>query len=361
MTREPGNALRGRGAQAAVGNRFEPLQLTADYEHLDEDEILEDLDRRPATRFFDDESQSIVTENSSPDIMFRYSVNPYRGCEHGCSYCYARPYHEFLGLNPAIDFESVILVKRNAAPLLRDWLARPGYTPETIAFSGVTDCYQPIERRLGLTRACLEVAAECCQPVGIITKNAGVTRDIDLLKRLAAHDAVRVAVSIPTLDARLSRKMEPRTSSPAARLRAVRELADAGVPVQLMTAPVIPGLTDSELPSILAAGREAGARHASYTVLRLPRGVREVFVDWLRITAPESLDRVTALVGAVRNGQLNDSRFGVRHRGEGAYAEQISQTFRAFSRKLGYEQHPGTLNAGAFKPPTTAGGQQWLF
>ncbi|TWT85541.1 Radical SAM superfamily protein [Posidoniimonas polymericola] len=360
MAREPGKPLRGRGAQAPVGNRFEPLQLEADHEHLAEDDILEDLARRPPTRFFDDDSQSVVTENSSPDIMFRYSVNPYRGCEHGCSYCYARPYHEFLGLDPAIDFESVILVKRRAPALLREWLARPRYTPETIAFSGVTDCYQPIERQLRLTRGCLEVAAECLQPVGIITKNAGVTRDIDVLQQLAAHGAGRVAISIPTLNAELSRKMEPRTSSPAARLRAIRELTDAGIPVQLMAAPVIPGLTDSELPAILAAAREAGAVQAGYTLLRLPPGVQEVFMDWLRIAAPESLERVTAMIGAVRGGKLNDSRFGVRHRGEGAYALQIGQAFGAFKRKLGYVDGE-RLNAAAFKPPAAAGGQQWLF
>lgn len=361
MDPSPTNAVHGRGAQTRVQNRYEPLAFEEDWEHLSEEEIADGAASRPRTQFLEDHSKSIVTENDSPDISFRYSLNPYRGCEHGCSYCYARPYHEYLGFSPALDFETKILVKPRAAELFREWLARPTYNPETVVFSGVTDCYQPIERTLRLTRACLEVAAECLQPVGIVTKNAGVTRDIDLLARLAEHDAAGVAISIPTLNAELSRKMEPRTSTPEARLRAIEKLAAAGIRTQVMVAPVIPGLTDSEVPAVLKAAREAGATIAGYTLLRLPAGVREVFMGWLETRFPEHLSRVTALVQSTRGGKLNSADFGQRMRGAGAYAEQIAQTFRAFSHKLGYTSKPERLNASRFQPPRSAHGQQYLF
>lgn len=352
---------RGRGAQTPVGNRYEPIHVEPDHEQLTDDDILELDSRRTPTRFYEDDAKSIVSQNDSPDIPFRYSLNPYRGCEHGCSYCYARPTHEYLGLNPALDFESVVLVKPRAAELFRAWLARPSYEPETVVFSGVTDCYQPAERRLRLTRACLRVAAECRQPVGIVTKNAAVTRDTDLLQELAALGAVSVAISVPTLSRELSRSMEPRTSSPAARLRAITALSSAGVPVHLIMAPVIPGLTDSEAPAILRAGRRAGARSASYSLLRLPRGVREVFVGWLQTAQPDAADRVISRIQATRDGALNHAGFGQRMRGAGPYAEQIAQTFRAFHRTLGYESSPPRPSGQHFRPPVVSGDQRRLF
>ncbi len=252
--------MKGRGAAIQPTNPYLPVHVEADLEHMaDDGEYLAELGR-PPTQYLADESQSIVAENDSPDVGFRYSVNPYRGCSHGCSYCYARPGHEYLGLSAGLDFETKVFVKHRAAELLREFLARPGWRPETIAFSGVTDCYQPAERQFGITRACVAVAAECRQPIGIITKNALVCRDIDLLSQLAAHGAVRVSLSITTLDAKLSRVMEPRTSAPAARLRAIRELNAAGIPANVMVAPVIPGLNDSEIPAVLSAAREAGAK-----------------------------------------------------------------------------------------------------
>lgn len=271
--------FKGRGAHIQPPNRFLAQRVEADFEHVaDDEEYLAQLGR-PPTEYLPDVSESIVTENDSPDVGFRFSVNPYRGCAHGCSYCYARPYHEYLSFSAGLDFESKVLVKHRAPELFRDWLARPAWQPETISFSGVTDCYQPAEREFQLTRRCLEVAAECGQPIGIITKNALVTRDLDVLQQLAAHRAVRVGISITTLDARLARAMEPRTSSPEARLRTIRELTSAGIPTQLMLAPVIPGLNDSEIPAILKAARDAGAEGAGYVLLKLPQSVREIFLD----------------------------------------------------------------------------------
>ncbi|MCA9240429.1 MAG: PA0069 family radical SAM protein [Planctomycetales bacterium] len=355
------NPQHGRGAQTRVPNRYEPLALEVDWEHLTDEDIAEGRADRPRTEFLEDQSQSIISENRSPDIPFRYSLNPYRGCEHGCSYCYARPSHEFLGFSPALDFETKILVKPRAAELFRQWLARAAYRPETVVFSGVTDCYQPVERKLRLTRACLEVATECRQPIGVVTKNAGVTRDLELLAQLAAHNAACVALSIPTLNVELSRRMEPRTSTPEARLRAIERLSAAGIPTQVMVAPVIPGLTDSEIPAVLKAAREAGATTAGYTLLRLPAGVRQVFLGWIDACYPQHTSRVEALVRSTREGKLNCADFGQRMRGEGAYADQIAQTFRAFKQKLGYAEKAPPLDASGFLPPRDSTGQQWLF
>jgi DNA repair photolyase len=353
--------LKGRGSHVQPANPYLTVRRLDDFEHvaLDED-FLAELDR-PETHYLADESQSIVAENDSPDVGFRYSVNPYRGCAHGCSYCYARPYHEYLGFSAGLDFETKVLVKYRAPELLREWLARPGWRPETIAFSGVTDCYQPAERDFELTRRCLEVAVECRQPVGIITKNALVVRDIDLLQRLSAHRAVRVCISITTLDAKLARAMEPRTSSPAARLRTIRELTEAGIPTQLMLAPVIPGLNDSEIPAILKAAREAGAEAAGYVLLKLPTSVREVFLDWLQRTYPDRAGRVEALIRATRDGRLHDSQFGRRQVGTGNIAELIGDTFTLWRKRLRYPEKSEPLNREAFTPPSTTSGQLRLF
>ncbi|MEX2188403.1 MAG: PA0069 family radical SAM protein, partial [Pirellulales bacterium] len=296
----------GRAAQLAPANRFERTRLIDDFEQLDHAGEASD-ERRLPTEFFADDAKTIIRENNSPDIPFRYSINPYRGCEHGCAYCYARPGHETLGLNAGIDFETKILVKHNAAELLRRELSRPSWSAEWIAISGVTDCYQPVERRLQITRACLEVLAEARQPCGIVTKNALVTRDLDLLAAMAAAWTVQVAVSVTTLDPQLARSLEPRTSSPAARLAAIAELTAAGVPVRVMAAPIIPGLNDQELPAILKAARSAGAAAASYTLLRLPLTVRPVFEDWLARNAPLKKARIEALIRDTRSGRMSDS------------------------------------------------------
>lgn len=352
---------KGRGSPLKPENRFLPVHAEPDYEHFENDEeFLEEL-RTVPTEFLADTSKSVVTQNDSPDIPFRYSLNPYRGCEHGCAYCYARPGHEYLGLNAGIDFESKILVKEQAPALFREFLARDGWQPELIMLSGVTDCYQPAERRFRLTRGCLEVALEARQPLALITKNALVLRDLDLLSQLAAHRLVSIAVSVTTLDEGLARTMEPRTSRPAARLRAIRELTQAGVPVHAMLAPLIPGLNDHEVPQLMQAVREAGALRAGFVLLRLPLAVAPVFRDWLERALPTHAERIENLIRGTRGGQLNVSRFGERMRGTGHIAEQIEQTFRVFARKHGLDQPLPKLDFSQFLPPRNAAGQRRLF
>ena len=349
----------GRGAQVDPPNRFEVIHAERDWEQLADDDS--PIERPVKTQFLVDHSRSIVSENDSPDIPFRYSVNPYRGCEHGCAYCYARPTHEYLGFNAGLDFESRILVKERAPELLRDWLARDEYVPEWIAFSGVTDCYQPCERRFELTRRCLQVAAECGQPIGIVTKNALVARDLDVLQPMAERRTVRVLLSITTLDAELARTLEPRTSSPQARLRTIRELSEAGVEVGVMIGPVIPGLNDIEIPAILQAAKEAGAVMAAYVLLRLPLTVRPVFTDWLAKALPSKKDKIESLIRQCRGGEMNDSQFGRRRLGEGQIAEQIAQTFRVFAKKQNLDRTVPPLETRFFKHPTPSSGQRRLF
>jgi DNA repair photolyase len=353
--------IKGRGAAVQPANPYLRVQAQADLEQIETgDDYLDQLGR-PPTEYIADQSQSIVTENDSPDVGFRYSVNPYRGCAHGCSYCYARPTHEYFGLSAGLDFETKVFVKYHAPQLLREFLARPSWRPETIVFSGVTDCYQPAERKLEITRACMAVAAECRQPVGIITKNALVTRDLDLLAELAAHHAVRVSLSVTSLDPQLARLMEPRTSAPEARLRAIRELSAAGIPTSVMVAPVIPGLNDGEMPAILAAAREAGASVAGYVLVKLATTVREVFLDWLRRTYPDRLPRIETLIRSTRAGRLNDSKFGRRQRGTGPVADLIADSFALWTTKLGFPDDETPLNCEAFRPPRPSSGQLTLF
>src|SRR5262245_2076623 len=284
-------------------NRFEKTRQERDFEHLDGDrEYLDGLQKRPV-EYLSDASRSIVSENDSPDVPFRYSVNPYRGCAHGCAYCYARNTHEYLGFNAGLDFETRIVVKRDAPDLLRQFLSRNSWKPEPITFSGVTDCYQPAEREFRLTRKCLETVLECRQPVSIITKNALVLRDLDVLCELARWNLVYVFLSITSLDPELARTMEPRTSTPSARLRAVQELAAANVPVGVMLAPIIPGLNDSEIPSMLEAAKNAGAKSAGYVFLRLPLAVEPVFLEWLRRTQPLKAERVERRLRQSRHGK----------------------------------------------------------
>jgi len=348
------------GSNLDPTNRFERVYAESDLEHLewDDEYLKERTDRK--IQYLSDTSKSIVSENDSPDIPFRYSVNPYRGCVHACAYCYARNSHEYLGLNAGLDFETKIFVKHDALRLLREFLARDAWLPEPIIFSGVTDCYQPAEREFRLTRQCLELANECNQPISIITKNALVLRDLDLLQDMAARNLAHVNLSITTQDIELARVMEPRTSIPAARLRAIKILADAGVPVRVMVAPIIPGLNDHEAPAIMKAAREAGATDAQYILLRLPLTVEPVFREWLLRTQPLKAEKVESLVRQTRNGKLNDSDFRKRMVGTGEIADQIRSLFQLFRHKYGFEHLPA-LDASKFKPPLSHSGQLRLF
>jgi len=338
----------GRGAGANPANRFEKLHFEAD------PDVEAEVQSAPGTQFLRDKTVSILAHNDSPDIGFDTSINPYRGCEHGCIYCYARPTHEFLGLSAGLDFESKILVKEQAPALLRQALASPKWKPRVIVMSGVTDCYQPVERRLKLTRGCLEVLAECRQPVGIITKNFLVTRDIDVLQELARHQAVCVTISVTTLEADLARVMEPRTSMPKQRLAAITALARAGVPVGVNVAPVIPGLTDHEILRIIQAATGAGAQFAGYTVVRLPYAVKDLFEQWLANHAPEKKDKVLNRIRALRDGKLNETDFGSRMRGGGIFAEQIGQSFDVACRKAGIAGNWPSLSTASFRRPQGA-------
>ena len=344
MSEKPG-LIRGRGAGENPPNRFETLRLERD-ENWDPAE-----DASPRTQFLRDLSQSVITYNNSPDIGFNAGINPYRGCEHGCSYCYARPTHEYLGFSAGLDFESRIMVKENAPELLRKELSSSKWVPQVLAMSGVTDCYQPVEKRLQITRRCLAVLAEFRNPVTIITKNYLVARDIDLLKELAAHKAVGVHLSINSLSSELARKLEPRAASPQMRLKAVETLAKAGVPVGVLVAPVIPALNDHEMPAVLAAAKQSGAGWAGTEVLRLPLTVAPVFQEWLERNFPEKKDKVIGRIRAIRGGKLNDSRFGSRMRGEGIFADQISQMFHVARRKAGISEDWPELSAAAFRRP----------
>ena len=301
---------KGRGSQINPPNRFDTIQYEEDFEYLEHDEDARERLRKNPTVYFPDLSKTIVSENKSPDISFRYSINPYRGCLHGCAYCYARPYHEYLGLNAGLDFETKIYVKEKAPELFKTFLSKKNWKPQTIAFSGVTDCYQPAEKTYQLTRGCLEIAHQFNQPIGIITKNALILRDLDLLSKMAATNTIRVNISITTLDKDLARSLEPRTSTPNARLRTVQELKNAGVPVNVMIAPIIPGLTDIEIPALLKAVAEAGADSAHYTILRLPRTVHPVFMEWLERVRPSEKEKIISRIQACRNGKDSDSQYG---------------------------------------------------
>jgi DNA repair photolyase len=341
--------IKGRGSVQNLANRFERISI-----ELDPVEPVPGEDERPLprTQFYVDASKTVLTSNDSPDIPFNFSVNAYRGCEHGCAYCYARPTHEYLGMSAGLDFETKIFVKQKAPELLREKLTSRSWVPEPIAFSGVTDCYQPAERQFQLTRRCLEVLAEFKNPATLITKNKLITRDIDVLKRLAEFSGVLVFLSVTTLDHDLCGELEPRTSRPSARLEAIEELAKAGIPVGVNVAPVIPGLTDHEMPAILKASAEAGATQAGYTPLRLPLSVSPLFEEWLTLHRPERKDKVLNFQRSLRGGKLNDSQFGSRMRGNGAFAENLKQMFRITCSKLGLNKDDVELSTSHFKRPT---------
>jgi len=336
--------IRGRGASDNPKNRFRNLAIKRNVD--------EKTGACPnqATTFIKDHSGSILASNNSPDIPFQYSINPYRGCEHGCVYCYARPTHEFLGYSSGLDFESKIMVKHKAPQLLEKELSAPGWQPQVIAMSGVTDCYQPVERDYELTRSCIGVLVKFRNPVVIITKNYLVTRDLDLLRKLKRADACKVALSITTLDRGLANKMEPRTSRPGRRLDAIKILADAGIPVSVMIAPVIPGLNDHEIPEILNRASKAGAISAGYVMLRLPYAVKYLFEDWLHINYPNRANKVLNKIKSVRNGELNSSEFGDRMCGTGAVARQVHQLFSIHTNRLGLNRKKRKLSTENFKP-----------
>jgi DNA repair photolyase len=345
---------KGRGAAENPPNRFERLAYEPD------PEISGDESSSPRTILFRDSTRSIVASNNSPDVGFDVSVNPYRGCETGCPYCYARPTHEYLGFSAGLDFESRIMVKEDAPELLRKELASPRWQPQPISMSGVTDPYQPIERKLCVTRRCLEVLAEFRNPVVMITKSALITRDVDLLAELARHDAAAAILSITTLDPELARVMEPRAATPERRLEAIRALAEAGIPVGVFAAPIIPALNDHEIPAILAAAAAAGATFAGFTIVRLPGAVAEIFEEWLERHRPDRKEKILNRLRSMRGGELNDSRFGTRMRGEGAFAAQIRGLFTIAKKKAGLDRPMPDLSIAAFRRPAP-GGQLSLF
>ena len=345
---QPTESRRARGASGNPANRFEALHVELDPTDPQEDEERPKL----ATQFFRDGTKTIIARNNSPDISFETSINPYRGCEHGCVYCFARPTHEYLGFSAGLDFESKIMVKENAAALLEAELSSQKWKPQTVVMSGVTDPYQPVERRLGITRGCLEVLAKFRNPVGIITKNRLVTRDIDVLQELAAHDAVAVNVSVTSLDRNLQRVLEPRTSPPPARLDAISQLNAAGVPCGVMIGPVIPALNDHEIPAILEASAKAGARFAGYVVLRLPWAVAPLFERWLTEHFPDRKEKVLGRIRDIRGGKrLYDSRWGLRQSGEGIFAQQIETMFHVARRRAGIGERQ-KLSIASFRRPT---------
>ncbi len=323
----------------------------------DEDAWVDDDPRPLRTVFLRDDSQSVLAPNEADDLSFDYGLNPYRGCEHGCAYCYARTYHEYLGFSAGLDFESKIVVKPDAPALLERALAKGSYKPGTISLSGVTDCYQPIERKLKLTRACLEVLARFRNPVVVITKNALVSRDLDHLAELARHQAVAVYLSVTTLDPDLARVLEPRASSPRARLETIRALADAGVPAGVSAAPMIPGLNDSEMPAILAAAAEYGASFAAYSMVRLPGAVAEVFSNWLDRHQPLAKEKILGRIRAVHGGKLNSSTPVARMRGTGEAAIQWKALFHACCRKHGLQSGTPAMDLSAFRRLTPGQGE----
>lgn len=344
---------RGRGARTNPVNAFEPIHVELDPASLDESER-----RAIATEYFVDPSQSILSKNESPDVPFTYGMNPYRGCEHGCPYCFARPTHEYLGLSAGLDFESVIFVKPDAPRLLSEALQRPSWTPQPIALSGVTDPYQPVERELRITRKCLKVFLRHRNPVSIVTKGSLIARDLDILAELANRALVLVHVSVTTLRDDVAGAMEPRAARPALRLRAIEQLSAANVPVGVLIAPVVPGLTDEEVPRIVDAIAQAGATAARYQLLRLPGPVQELFIEWLGRSFPHRKEKVVRRIRALRGGSLNESRFGKRMKGEGEWARLLHRLFDTVSAKAGLSALP-PLSTGDFR--RLRGGQLSLF
>jgi DNA repair photolyase len=337
--------VRGRGSASNPKNRFETI------ERIPESTEETDETSSPQTQFLPDTSKSIIAYNDSPDVGFDASINPYRGCEHGCVYCYARPTHEYLGFSSGLDFETKIMVKEDAPELLRKELSSPKWQPQVVALSGNTDCYQPVEKKKQLTRRCLEAFLDFRNPVVIVTKNHLVTRDIDILSELARYHCVGVTISLTTLDAKLASLMEPRASHPARRLAAIKALSEAGIPVGYLQAPMIPGLTDTEAPAIGVAAAKAGARFSGYVALRLPFAVKSLFEEWLGQHYPDKKDKILNRIRAIRGGRLNDPNFKSRMRGEGIFAEQMAELFQLARKKSGINGRWPDLTTKHFRNP----------
>src|SRR4051812_27575842 len=349
---------RGRGAQSNASGRFEAEARVA---FDDGWQSLEDLPPFKTTVTLDT-SRKVIARNDSPDIGFDRSINPYRGCEHGCVYCFARPTHAYQGLSPGLDFETKLFAKPNAAELLERELAKPGYAPKTIAMGTNTDPYQPIEKRFRITRGILEVLSRTNHPVGIVTKSALVARDIDILAPMADRRLAKVALSVTTLDPRLARKMEPRAATPAKRLETIRRLSEAGIPVSVLVAPLVPGINDHEIEDILQATYAAGAREAGYVLLRLPHELKDLMRDWLSEHYPDKLKHVFSLVQDTRGGELYDSTWRKRQTGVGPYAWMIGRRFEQASERFGFNRVRRTLRTDLFTPPAREGvGQLSLF
>lgn len=348
---------RGRGASSNGAGRFEPLRS------VPTDDGWEGLASAPAfkTETMLERARSIITKNDSPDLNFDRSINPYRGCEHGCAYCFARPSHSFLGLSPGLDFETKLVAKGNAAELLEAELGADGYKPRTIAIGTNTDAYQPIERTQRIMRRILDVMSRTQHPVAIVTKSALVTRDIDLLGPLAANGLAKVAISVTTLDAQLARSLEPRAPTPERRIEAIRMLAEAGIPVTVLVAPVIPAINDAEIEAILERARQAGASEAGYVMLRLPHELRQLFREWLVVNRPGQLRHVMSLVQSMHGGQDYDASFGKRQTGAGPYAWMIGRRFEMAAARLGYNKRRLKLRTDLFQKPATAGEQLSLW
>ena len=351
------DARRGRGALSDVGSRYDTLKR----ERQDDGWGVWDEVEPLKTILHDDTTRSIIAWNKSPDIPFDRSINPYRGCEHGCVYCFARPSHAYLGFSPGLDFETQIMVKRNAATLLRQELSSRGYRVATMNMGTNTDPYQPVERDLGITRQIVEVLRETKHPLGIVTKNHLVTRDIDLFKDMARDGLVKIFLSVTTLDRQLARRMEPRASTPPKRLEAIQMLAEAGIPVGVMVAPIIPMLNDMEIEGILAEAHAAGAREAGYVMLRLPFELKELWREWLAEHYPDRAARVMKLIQESRGGKDYVPQFGSRMRGEGPYMELVAQRFALATRKLGFNTNRLRLRSDLFQPPARDVRQGSLF
>ena len=359
----PDRARKGRGAIGNPMGRFDLSERIAidDGWWVPDDDDESYLAQKLQTKIRPDAARSVISRNQSPDIPFERSINPYRGCEHGCVYCFARPSHSFLGLSPGLDFETRIFFKEHAATLLEKELRKPKYKCAPMALGVNTDCYQPAERELKITRSILEVLDAFNHPVSIITKSAGILRDLDILSSMSKRNLVHIMISVTTLDRDLARKMEPRAATPERRLKTLKALNDAGVPTGVLASPMIPGLNDPELEKILEACGEAGAVQAGYLLLRLPYELKEMFEDWLHVHYPDRANHVLSLIRQCRSGDLNSSEFGKRFTGEGAYAEIIRQRFHVAQKKLGIPRRVLDLDCSQFEPPLANGDQLGLF
>ncbi len=347
-------AARGRGAHSNASGRFERFSRV----DMDDGWTLEDpVPEQLETTLFRDAARTVITRNQSPDVPFDRSINPYRGCEHGCVYCFARPTHAYLGLSPGTDFEAKLYYKPEAAKLLDRELRAGDYTPKTLALGTNTDPYQPIERKLQVTRGILKVLAAFRHPVGIVTKSPLVIRDIDILGPMAEQGLAKVALSITTLDRKLARAMEPRAATPERRLDAIKALNSAGIPTTVLMAPIIPALNDAEIDDLLAAVKDAGAERAGYVLLRMPLEIKELFAEWLEAHYPDRAGRVLSLMRQMRGGKDYDACWGIRMRGTGPYAQLISKRFRLAIKRLGLDPPSQALDTTQFKPPPAVGDQ----